>query len=60
MAQAMAYFGMVASALMVLIFGLDLALGIPFGRASMAMDIVFTICSLILGYMSWDALKSTS
>ena len=60
MAQAMAYFGMVASALMVLIFGLDMAIGIPFGSASMMMDIVFTICSLILGYMSWDALKSTS
>ncbi len=60
MALAMAYFGMIASALMVLIFVLDMALGIPFGGANFMMDIVFAICALILGYMSWDALKSCS
>jgi hypothetical protein len=34
-----------------------LALGFPFYRASMTMDICFVICAAILGYMSWATLR---
>ncbi len=57
MALAMSYFGMVAAALLVLLFGLDLATGAPFGGANSFIDIAFVVGGLILGYMSWDALK---
>lgn len=59
MALAMSYFGMVAAALMVLLFALDLVIGVPFGGASMLIDILFLIAAGALGYMSWDALKAS-
>ncbi len=45
--------GFVVALLVLLIFGLDLALGIPFNKTSMAMDIAFVLCGIGLGYMSW-------
>ena len=36
----------------------DLATGLPFsGELTKTMDIVFIICSSILGYLSWSCLK---
>ena len=60
MAKAMSIFGMAVAALLLLAFGLDPILGIPFGGANIAMDIGFAVCAAILGYMSWDAFRSTN
>lgn len=49
--------GMVVAGLLVLMFGLDLAIGIPFGKASMAMDLAILICAAALGYMSWSTYR---
>jgi hypothetical protein len=40
-----------------IVFGLDLAMGTPFNGASKMMDIGFVICSGILGYLSWTTLR---
>jgi hypothetical protein len=49
--------GMVVAVLVLLVFGLDLALEIPFKRASMWMDIGFILCAAALAYMSWSTLR---
>lgn len=49
--------GMVVAGLLVLMFGLDLAIGVPFGKASMAMDLAILICAGALGYMSWSTYR---
>ncbi|MEQ8846616.1 hypothetical protein [Botrimarina sp.] len=59
MAKAMSIFGMVIAAGMLLAFGLDPILGVPFGGASVVMDIGFAIAAAILGYMSYDAFRSS-
>jgi hypothetical protein len=48
---------MVVAALLVILFGLDLGLGIPFGGISMAMSIGFIVCAIILGYLSWSTFR---
>jgi hypothetical protein len=53
MPKALCIVGMAISVLLLLVFGLDLALKIPFGRVNMAMSVSFVVCSLILGYLSW-------
>jgi hypothetical protein len=55
MPKALTISGMVVSALVLLIFVLDLFLGWPFGTISMMMDIGFILCAGGLGYMSWSA-----
>ena len=57
MAKALTISGMIVAVLLLLLFGLDLALKFPFGRANMTMDIIFVVCALILGYLSWTVLK---
>lgn len=57
MAKAMTVAGMVVAGLFVLLFGMDLAVRIPFQRASAIMDIGFLISGLILGYCSWNAFR---
>ncbi len=54
MPKALCIFGMVIAALMLLIFGLDLALGFPFRAANRWLfDFPLVLCSLCLGYLSW-------
>jgi hypothetical protein len=48
---------MAVAALLVLLFGLDLGLGIPFGGKSMLMSIGFIVCAAILGYLSWSTFR---
>lgn len=47
--------------LMLLLFGLDLAVGVPFGGTSLSgmrmVDAIGVIMSALLLYMSWDALR---
>ena len=54
MPKALTISGMVVAVLILLIFALDLALGIPFKSASTMMDVGFIICALALAYLSWS------
>jgi hypothetical protein len=57
MPKALCIVGTVVTVLLLLTFGLDLAVEFPFHRASMTMDIGVVVCSLMLGYVSWTTLK---
>ncbi len=57
MPKALSISGMVVAALLLLLFGLDLALQFPFGRVNKPMDIGFLVCSVILAYMSWSTYR---
>ncbi|MBN1393751.1 MAG: hypothetical protein JW959_01785 [Pirellulales bacterium] len=57
MPKALCIVGTVVAVLLLLVFGLDLVVGIPFHRTSMVMDVGCVICSLALGYISWATLK---
>lgn len=57
MPKALAMLGMVISVLLLLVFGLDMAIGIPFDKINSVMDIGFIVCSLILGYLSWATMR---
>jgi hypothetical protein len=57
MPKALCVFGIVVAAVLLLVFGLDLATGFPFGRVSTIMDIGFVVCSLVVGYLSWATLR---
>ena len=57
MPKALSIGGMVIAVLIFLLFVLDLALAFPFQRSSMMMDIVFVLCALGLGYLSWITWK---
>jgi hypothetical protein len=57
MPKALVISGIVVASLILLLFGLDLAVKWPFEQASMVMDVTFLICALILGYLSWNALR---
>lgn len=60
MAKAMSIFGMVVAAMMLLAFGLDPILGVPFGGASIVMDAGMAVAAAILGYMAFDAFRASS
>jgi len=57
MGKAMSIAGLVIGGVLALAFALDLVLEFPFGRRSPMMDIGFMICSGILAYLSWNALR---
>jgi hypothetical protein len=59
MPKALTIIGMLVAALLLLIFALDLALGLPFGgsSASSTMDIGMIICGAVLFYLSWSAFR---
>ena len=57
MAKALSITGMVVSICLLLIFGLDLAIQIPFGKMSTAMDVGFLICAGLLAFMSWTTYR---
>ena len=57
MPKALCFFGIAVAVLLLLLFGLDLSLEIPFGRESVAMDVGSIICALALGYISWSTLR---
>ena len=49
--------GMAIAGLLLFGFGLDLALGFPFGGISTAMDVTMVLSSLMLGYVSWATMR---
>ena len=57
MPKVMTIVGLVIAGLIALVFVVDLALGFPFKRASLMMDVSFLICALLLAYMSWSTMK---
>ena len=59
MAKGFTIAAMAIAVLMLVLFGLDLATGIPFGTHSLLIDIVFVICGLglgLLGVTTWREL----
>ena len=57
MAKGLTIMAMIVAMLIFLLFALDLALGFPFSRASLLMDVTFVICALLLGYIGWSSFK---
>ncbi len=57
MPKALCITGMVVAILVLILFLIDLAVGVPFKRASTTLDVVFMISAAILAYMSWTTLK---
>jgi hypothetical protein len=57
MPKALSISGIVVAILLILVFGLDLALKFPFSQASMTMDIGFLIAAGVLGYISWSTMR---
>ena len=57
MAKALTIMAIVVAILLLLLFGLDLVVGFPFGKASLMMDIAFVLCSIGLGYAAWNTWK---
>jgi len=53
MAKILCLFALVVSAILFLLFFLDLILGIPFARVSIMMDIAFVISAVIIGLFSY-------
>ncbi len=49
--------GIATAGLVLILFLLDLAVGFPFHRINVTMDVVFTVCALGLGYLGWSTLR---
>lgn len=50
-------FGFAVAAVLVILFGLDLALAVPFQRVSPLMDVTYLICGIILAGLSWSCFR---
>lgn len=57
MPKALTIAGLVVSGCLLLLFGLDLAIGVPFRRIDKTMEISFVISALVLGYLSWTTYR---
>ena len=57
MPKALCISGAVVAVLLLLVFGIDLAAGFPFGRSSLVMDIGAVLSSLALAYASWSTFR---
>jgi hypothetical protein len=57
MQKALCLVGLVVAILLLLVFGLDLALQLPFHQVSLTMDIGMVLCAVALGYASWTTFK---
>lgn len=57
MVKGLTIAAMAAAVLMLLLFLMDLAVGIPFRRAVPIMDVVFIVSSIGLGYAAWNAFR---
>jgi len=49
--------GMVIAILILVIFFLDLVVKVPLQRTNPVMDVVFILCAIGLGYLSWSTLR---
>lgn len=57
MPKALCISGAVVAVLLLLLFGVDLTAGFPFGRQSWIMDIGSSLCAVMLGYVSWTTYR---
>ncbi|HWB00530.1 MAG TPA: hypothetical protein VG713_18685 [Pirellulales bacterium] len=57
MGKAFSIIALVIAIVLLLVFGLDLAAGIPFRKASKAIDYGFVICAVALTYLSWRTFR---
>lgn len=60
MAKGFAIFGFVVAIVLLLVFGLDLAVRIPFDRVSLVADILFVLASVALGVISFMTFREAS
>jgi hypothetical protein len=57
MPKALCILGMVVSALLIVLFGMDMATGFPFRSIGMAWSVVFMVGAAILAYLSWATFR---
>lgn len=57
MPKILSIFGMAIAAVLLAIFGMDLATGFPFSGESGLMDIGFLLSAAALGYLSWTTFR---
>lgn len=57
MSKFFAIMGLIVAIALLLLFGIDLAVGFPFRQISLSMDIGFVVCSLLLAYMCWGTFR---
>ena len=57
MPKSLCILGMVVAVLLLIVFGLDLAIGFPFGRMSTVTSVGFLVCAVILGFLSWSTMR---
>ena len=60
MAKGFAIFGFVVAIVLLLVFGLDLAVGIPFDRINVVTDVLFVLASLALGVVSFMTFREAN
>ncbi|NLS91471.1 MAG: hypothetical protein GXX96_04715 [Planctomycetaceae bacterium] len=51
---ALTVFGFSVAAVLILLFGLDLTMGVPLERISLPMDVSYLLCGIILAGLSWS------
>ncbi len=57
MPKVLCILAIAVAVLLLIVFGLDVAMGIPFQGHSTTMDIGFIIVSVVLGYMGWSTFR---
>jgi hypothetical protein len=57
MSKAMTIVGMVVAALLVVLFGLDFVMDVPFGAEGKTMNIGAVVAGSILGYLSFSTFR---
>lgn len=57
MAKGLTIMSIVVAILVAALFGLDLALGVPFRKAAVGTDIAFLVSAILLGLISWSAMR---
>lgn len=49
--------GFAVAAVLVILFGFDLAMAVPFEQVSLLMDVTYLFCGIILGWLSWSCFR---
>jgi hypothetical protein len=57
MPKALCMSGLVVAGLVIILFAFDLAIGVPFRRASVMMDVALLCSAALLGLLSWLTLR---
>ena len=55
--KALCITGIVIAVLLILLFGVDLGIGVPLGGFSPKLEIGIIVAAVLLGYGSWHALR---